>query len=54
MNISTTIQLKIAITIPKGHPSGGGSCGGGGDCNSDGDSGGDCVCSDSNCDSCLL
>ena len=42
MTISTTIQLKIAITVLEGHPSGGGSnsggcgCGGGG--GGDGDS----------------
>ena len=48
MTISTTIQLKIAITVLEGHPSGGGSgsggCGGGGG-GGDGDG-----CSGSGCD----
>ena len=32
MTISTTIQLKIAITILEGHPSGGSNGNGSGDC----------------------
>ena len=47
MTISTTIQLKTAITVLEGHSSGGGSgsggCGGGGGGDGDG-------CSDSGCD----
>ena len=42
MTISTTIQLKTAITVLEGHSSGGGS--GSGGC------GGGDVCSDSGCD----
>ena len=52
ITISTTIQLKIVITILEGHSSGDGNCSGGGDCNGGGD--GDCGCSDSGCDSSLL
>ena len=40
MNISTTIQLKIAITILEGHPSGGSSGNGSGGCGGGGDGGG--------------
>ena len=40
MTISTTIQLKIAITILEGHPSGGSSGNGSGGCGGGGDGGG--------------
>ena len=40
MTFSTTIQLKIAITILEGHPSGGSSGNGSGGCGGGGDGGG--------------
>ena len=40
MTISTTIQLKIAVTILEGHPSGGSSGNGSGGCGGGGDGGG--------------
>ena len=42
MTISTTIQLKIAITILEGHPSGGSSGNGSGGCGGGGDGGSGC------------
>ena len=42
MTISTTIQLKITITILEGHPSGGSSGNGSGGCGGGGDGGSGC------------